>query len=143
MLQKFASKYIDAIPYLNYQAIGINFTEYVVLETVETANDFILNKIITSGTWKFFQGVPPQSAVIQLFYPLIDTTLAVTIQEGGMESSSNDNKITPILLFSANFHRDITNTNEGQGLEVKKIIQSWEKDLSTFNSLVENNFLGR
>ncbi len=134
------SKYVEAVPYLNYRAIGINFNGYVVLETVENASDFILNKIIAPGTWRSFQGVSPNNAEIQFTYPLSDAVLALTIQAGSLEDKCN-NKVAPILLFSANFHREL-NTDETQKLEVKRITQSWEKDFSVFSSLVESIALG-
>jgi hypothetical protein len=134
-------KYVDTLPYLNYQAIGINFNGYVILDKIEKSYDFILDKLIAPGAWKSFQGSSP-SVAIQFVYPLSDATLSVGVQRGNMEDSFN-NIVAPVLLFSANFHRDVVNSiDEERVLEVKKIIQSWQADFNTFHSLVEDTFLG-
>lgn len=134
-------KYVDTLRYLNYQAIGINFSGYVILNKVEKSYDFILEELIAPGAWKSFQGSSP-SLAIQFTYQLSDVTLTVSVQRGNMEDSSN-NIVTPLLLFSANFHRDLVNiVDEERILEVKRIIQSWETDFKLFHSLVEDTFLG-
>ncbi|MEW6492329.1 MAG: hypothetical protein AB1589_07430 [Cyanobacteriota bacterium] len=134
-------KYVDTLGYLNYQAIGINFSGYVIFDKAEKSYDFILEKLIAPGAWKSFQGSSP-SVAIQFVYPLSDANLNVTVQAGNMEDSSN-NIVTRVLLFSANFHRDLVNiVDEERILEAKRIIQSWETDFNTFHSLVEDTFLG-
>lgn len=51
-------------------------------------------------------------------------------------------KLLPVALFSANFHRDLIGDNKKKRLDqLVKSIDNWENDLKTFKELVNEKFL--
>lgn len=135
-----SSKYVEALPYIGYQAVGINLTGHIVADKEDDAEYFVLNRLIASGAWKSFQGSSPDVAV-QFTYPMDDRALSITIQGGFLEEAP-DNKPVPIVIFTANFHRNISgSTYEEKVSQLKEAIQSWETDFNTFKSLVEGTFI--
>lgn len=136
-----AYKYIEVLPYIGYRAIGLNFTGHVVIDKHDDLQNFILNKLIASGSWKNFQGNSPHVS-IKFTYPMENGYLTIAVEEGGIQDNPNT-QLLPVLIFEANFHRDISDsTNQEKTSQVKKYIQNWKIDFNTFKSLVEETFLG-
>ncbi len=133
-------KYIDAVPFLAYKAIGININAYVILDKEEDSQDIILDKLIAPGKWKVFQGESP-NALVQFTYKFDNTNLIIALQKAAFQKTQND-LLIPIVNFTANFHRDLKDgTPDEKNSQMKNIIQSWKTDLNTLLSFVKEAFL--
>lgn len=135
-----SQKYVEALPYISYRAIGINLTGHVVADKEEDTQNFILHNLIAPGNWKNFQGYAPD-VLVQFVYRLENGTLMIAVQRGIIQENP-ENGASHILIFAGNFHRDVSGiSNEEKFQYVKEAIQSWETGVNTFKSLVEEIFL--
>jgi len=133
-------KYIDAVPFVAYKAIGLNINAYFFLEEKENSQDIILDKLIAPGKWKVFQGESP-NALVQFTYKFDNTNLIIAIQETTFQQTPND-LLIPIVNFTANFHRDLKDgTPNEKNSQTKNIIQAWKTDLNTLLSFVKEAFI--
>jgi hypothetical protein len=139
-IPEISSKFVDVVPIINYQAIGINFNAYILAGEKEQEQDIILNKLIAAGKWKNFRGKSPNT-LVQFVYQFEDSVFTIAIQEALMNNFPN-NEQTPIIAFVANFHRQLIGTNpQEKTTHLKHIIQSYHSDLNIFISFIEEDFL--
>jgi len=139
-IPEISSKFVDVVPMINYQAIGINFNAYILVNEKEQEHDVILTKLIADGKWKNFWGKSPNT-VVQFAYQFEDSSFTIAIQEALMNNLPN-NEQTPVMTFAANFHRQLIDTSiQEKTTYIKQIIQSYHSDLNTFISFIEEDFL--
>ncbi|HEY9809689.1 MAG TPA: hypothetical protein V6D13_10135 [Halomicronema sp.] len=138
-----SAKYIDKVRYVNYRAVGLNFNAHIVADQDDGGTqDFIVENLIANGPWKNFKGFSPDVGV-NFTYTMDNQTVTITLNYGFLEEDqSPDKQPVPILNFSANFHRNISENSPAKNLsKIQEIIRSWETDLNTFKSLVTETFL--
>jgi hypothetical protein len=132
-------KYIETLPHVDYRATGINVVGHVSTDTEEEAQKYILDNLIAQGPWKKVKNQQPNVSV-SFSYPIEQGSLNITVEKALLPLS--DQKHLPVVAFRSNFHREIP---EGIAREkvakLMNIIQSWKKDIVTFQSLVEGTFL--
>ena len=134
-----SSKYIEVLPHVNYRAIGINPRGHVVVQNQHEADIFVLNKLVSKGPWTKFKNTIPK-ATVQFNYPL-DFGFLILKVEDTILSLPNEEKV-PAIVFSGNFHRDVSGGNTNEIIEkLKKIIKSWSSDVELFKELIEESFL--
>jgi len=139
-IPEISSKFVDVVPNLNYQAIGINFNAHILVEQKDKEQDIVLTKLIAAGKWKNFQGKSPNT-VVQFVYQFGDSNFTIAIQEALMQNPPDDQQ-TPIMTFAANFHRQLVGINlQEKTTHLKKVIQSYQSDLNKFICFIEENFL--
>lgn len=97
-----AAAFVRAFPHVRYAAVGINF--YSAVE-MDSPDDFVVARFIKSGSWS----APKRqlkAAAIRLVYPLGDGGRTVLSLEPGVGPLAGAGEPRPVLLASANFHRD-------------------------------------
>lgn len=134
-----ASKYIEVLPHVNYRAIGINPRGHVITKNQQEADIFVLNKFISKGPWTEFKN-KSSKAIVQFNYPLDFGSLILKVEDTIL-SLSNEEKV-PAIIFSGNFHRDVSGENTKEIINnLKIIIKSWISDVELFKELIEESFL--
>ena len=68
----------------------------------------------------------------------------ITVDVRDAEKPESDGSVLPGLLFEANIHRDIAETDQARRSErLMSILSGWENDLSDFKNLVTQFDPGR
>ncbi len=137
-ISKLASKYIEKLPNIEYQAVGINPKGFVTFTESNGANNYLLNNLLASGEWREF-GKAPVKAAIQLAYTLESSQLNLTINEGLLRVSEEKN--LPGVLFSGNFNYSIVSIKQEERLQyLHQILQNWKSNLETYQELINDKF---
>ena len=137
-IPKIAKKYIKTLPHVEYIAVGINPKGHAIFQDEAAIQKFIVETLLAPGPWQQFRGAKPKAG-IKLVYVIGDCQLTLTVEEGKLPMPD---KVLPVALFSANFHRELTGENKKQRLEyLFKSVDNWENDLKTFKELVNEKFL--
>ncbi|NJN13126.1 MAG: hypothetical protein HC836_43685 [Richelia sp. RM2_1_2] len=139
IIAQLAVKYIEKLPKIEYQAVGINPKGFVTFTESNGATKYVLKNLLASGEWREF-GKTPIKAAIQLAYTLEDYILNLTINEGLLKISAE--KSLPAVLFSGNFNYNIIGNNQEERLQkLHQIIHNWNKNLETYQQLINDKFL--
>ncbi|MGB3653036.1 MAG: hypothetical protein WBA41_17710 [Rivularia sp. (in: cyanobacteria)] len=137
-VSQLAAKYIEKLPNVEYQAVGINPKGFVTFTESNAASNYLLNNLLASGEWREF-GKTPVKAAIQLAYTLERSQLNLTINEGLLKVSEESS--VPAILFSGNFNYNIIGANEEERLQdLYKILQNCKSNLETYQELINNKF---
>jgi hypothetical protein len=89
-------RYLNALPNLDYQGVGLNFQGYAAfLEENDTARKFLFSNVLSGGSWQQLGNAPAQ-AVVNLTYMLEDTRLNLAIREAALQKA--DQVGMPIVL---------------------------------------------
>lgn len=136
-----AAKYLEILAQVDYQAVGINFRGHVLFDQQQnTAHDYILKTLLNQGDWQEF-GQASVQAAIRFLYTLKGAQMSLDINEAGLELP--ENKVIPIVLFSANFNHAIAPDEPSEKLAaISQVISNWQADLETYKEVVNSKFLG-
>ncbi|MBV6622965.1 MAG: hypothetical protein KI793_08435 [Rivularia sp. (in: Bacteria)] len=138
-ISQLASSYIEKLPNIEYQAVGINPKGFVTFTESNDATNYLSKNLLASGEWREF-GSTPVKAAIQLAYTLEESQFNLTINEGLLQISSE--KSVPAILFSGNFNYNIYGDEVQTRLQhLNQIIHNWKNDLETYKELINNKFL--
>ena len=138
-ISQIAAKYIEKLPNVKYQAVGINPKGFVTFTESNAASNYLLKNLLAAAQWQEFGNAPPKAA-IQLAYTLENSQLNLTINEGLLKVS--EDKSVPAVLFSGNFDYKIAGTEpEARLKNLHQIIQNWKINLETYRELINNKFL--
>jgi hypothetical protein len=134
-----AGRYVEKLPNVEYEAVGINPKGYVTFPEPNGAYQYFLENILASGSWQRF-GQAPVKAAVQLAYTLERSQLNLTINEATLQLP--EEQALPAVLFSGNFNYEITaNSRDDRLQETQRFLESWQADLETFRSLIDTQFL--
>ena len=132
------SKFTQALPNLDFQAVGINPRGFVAFGEESGANKFITEKLLSPGAWQE-EGEEAMQASLNLVYKLKRAPLALNITEAAL--NQKDKKI-PIVIFSGSFSYQVAGNSSEQKLGfVNQVVGNWFTDITAFSSLVNDKFL--
>ena len=132
------SKFTEALPNLDFQAVGINPRGFVAFGEEDAANKFITQKLLSPGAWQE-EGEEAMRASLNLVYRLKRAPLALNITEAAL--NQKDKKI-PIVIFSGSFSYQVIGNSVEQKLGfVNQVVGNWFTDITAFSSLVNDKFL--
>lgn len=138
-ISQLATKYIEKLPNIEYQAVGINPKGFATFTESNDATNYLLNNLLASGEWREF-GKTPVKAAIQLAYSLEDSQLNLTINEGLLKVS--EEKSIPAVLFSGNFNYNIFGDKQEDKLQfLYQILYNWKSNLGIYQQLINEKFL--
>lgn len=138
-ISQLAAKYVEKLPNIEYQAIGINPKGFVNFADSNGTTNYFLNNLLASGEWREF-GNSPLKAAIHLSYTLEDSQLNLIINEGLLRISEDKN--IPAVLFSGNFNYNVAAIEQEKKLQnLHQIIQDWKSNLETYKELINDKFL--
>jgi hypothetical protein len=135
-----AGKYLEKLPQVDYQGVGINFRGHVLFEGQQnTARNYILKTLLNPGPWQEHNQANVQAA-IRFLYNLETVQMSLDINEAGLQLP--DKKILPIVLFTANFNHAIAPDETSQRLaSITQVINNWQSDLEVYKEVVNTKFL--
>jgi hypothetical protein len=136
-----AKKYTETLPHVKYDALGINPKGLVVADSEAEAESFLIEKVIMPGPWKTYAG-GAKDIKLALQYSVNDAKMMLDAESAETGQQGPYPKGTPIVVFGANFHREISNCEPKQRLErAHEAIDRWRDDLTAFESMVNDCFL--
>ncbi len=131
-------QYVNVLPKMDYRAIGINPRGHAILgEAVESPRRYITQTLLAPGAWQNL-GDAPMQASMQLTYQLGRAQFSLTITEAAIQRT--EQSLTPVVLFSGNFSYSLARSTD-QPAELTQIVQNWQTDLNTFESVINSRFL--
>jgi len=125
-----ARRYVELVPHI-YKAVGIN--PKGLRRSYAEGTFRVADALVDQGAWLSFNDAAPD-VQLKAVYRFGSRTITVDITEtrahAGSSGESSD------LLFQANIHRDITESNPQKRIhDLLSIIDSWRKDLSDFRTI--------
>ena len=134
-----ACKYLRVLPHVDYLAFGLNPKGHVEFPTVDDARDFVNGRLIADGPWREINGCKALSSC-KMIYQLEGVVLTISVDVAAWPKPEGDP--IPVVTFGGNYHRDISGAPGKEKVErICKLLQNWEQDLASFNSMVEGRFL--
>ncbi len=134
------SKWIEALPNLEYQALGINPTGMMSFPEEEqgTAN-FLRSVLLTDRVQR--EGLPELSmAALNLSYRLERGMLNLSIQEGTAQRSGN--QAISALLYSGNCHYTLQGGSRSERLDdLRGLLDQWQSGVDQYRDLVSYKLL--
>jgi len=133
-----AQQYLKTLPHVRYNAVGINPTGHIAFDTMDEARSFSL-KLIARGPWLDLNTGLNQVAT-RFFYPIEQGQFVLSVEpakksEGDFEAS--------VVVFAANFHRNIVGENPQERLtSAIGFIDKWKSDIGFYESAVNDAFFG-
>ena len=134
-------KYCETLPHAKYTASGINSRGLVVADSEAEAEGFVLDKLVTPGPWATFGG-GPKTVKATFVYSVSDAQLTLHVEPGETAEDAPYPQGTPIVVFGANFHREVSVAEPSERIkQLGHILDHWSADIAQFRSLVDNCFL--
>lgn len=136
-------KYVQTLPNLDYQSIGINPSIFFTFdeENENLARHYIATHLLAPGAWQQV-GNKPLRASLQLAYTLDRGQFNLKIDDVLLRRA--DNQPEYAVLFSGNFPYEIQGESVSERLEnINRILKNWQSDLETFQEMVSHKFLSQ
>lgn len=132
-------RYLERFPQVNYQAVGMNLEGYTPFDTKDRARNYLLETLLTSNR-RHESDRDIVQAVANFTYRLDRGLLTLTIRNTALELSKEES--LAVIMFSANFHRDIARIPEEERLHIlSQVIENWQTDVETYQEIVNKRFL--
>ena len=126
-----AERFLKAMPYLRYKAIGINPKGWLDGESPGG----MISALSGEGSWVSFQNVLPNVS-LKASYSYEDRQINIDV--GSAKKRGKDEAEVSGFLFQVNIHRDVSEIGQSACVEhLSKILSEWQKDVSDFNQLVK------
>jgi hypothetical protein len=134
-----AHRYIEMLPQENYQAVGINLEGHTTFDTQDRARNYLLETLLNSARSHSCDRDIVQ-AVVNFIYKLDRGRLTLTVRNTALNLSEEES--IAVILFSANFNRNLAEVIEEERLHVLfQILENWQTDIETYKAFVNNRFL--
>ena len=134
-----ARRFLEEFPYPSYKAIGINPTGINPLDPGSVGG--VSDALIDRGAWMAFEDVSPVVS-LKAVYPCENRQITMDVHDA--KRLNTDGSERPGLLFAANIHRDVSETDQGRRIaRLMSILSAWKDDLSNFQILVAKFNMGR
>jgi hypothetical protein len=139
-IAQIARKYVQALPHMEYQAVGLNPRGFASFDAEpESARKYLSEKLFSPGAWQEV-GTQPMRATINLAYTLERGVFYLSVQEAALRQP--DETTTPIVMFSGNFSYDLASKKEEERLtSLYQAIENWQADLDTYKDIINTKFL--
>jgi hypothetical protein len=130
-----ASRYIEALKNLEYQAVGINFRGYIHCSQSEgELNNYLSEHFIAPGDWQKC-GTEPVKAGLNLMFTYEQKQLYLSVNEAELKLPESSR--VPIVLFGGNFDYTVNADNtEPKSSQLQSIINNWQQDLAIYKEVV-------
>lgn len=111
-LPALACKYVQKLPHVKYQAVGINFKGFIECADPET---LVMGRFLKPGIADF-NGAHPEASGFRFVYQLDDVRLRLSFDSGKVKRADSENERSGILI-DANYHMDLAGRNIHQEIE--------------------------
>lgn len=139
-IPEIARKYVQTLPHMEYQAMGLNPRGYASFATEpDAARKYISETLFSQGDWQEV-GTKPMFATINLAYTLERGVFYLSVNEAALKQP--DETTTPVVLFSGNFSYDLVGNNESEKLaSLYQAIENWLADIDIYKDIINTKFL--
>ncbi|NJO73009.1 MAG: hypothetical protein HC833_04095 [Leptolyngbyaceae cyanobacterium RM1_406_9] len=134
-------RYVEKLPQEYYQAVGLNLEGHTLFDGKDTAKSY-LQEIFSSGDRTHPSDQNLVQAIANFIYKINRGVMTLTVRNTELQLSETEQ--TPVLLFAANFHRDLSKIPEAERVqELSETIENWRDDVETYQDIVNNKFLAQ
>lgn len=131
--------YIEVFPYENYRAAGLNLEGHTTFDIQEEARNYLLETLQNSN----YLHEPDEDivqAIVNFIYKINRGQLTLTVRNTELKRSATES--IPVILFAANFNRDIAGVPDKERFDIlSQIIKNWQTDIDTYQKIINNRFL--
>lgn len=139
-LSKISQRYIQTLPHIPYDAVGINFT---YTYPMDDSNEYIKDRFLREGEWNS-ESSSLYAAGINLVFHLEGVKLTFSInsgiraQNGASPEGERANQKEMAVISNANFHRDCDqhHKNESALANLERIEEDWERFRQNLQTIV-------
>jgi hypothetical protein len=132
-------KYVERLPQESYQAVGLNLEGHTLFDEQDTARSY-LQEMLFNGDRPHPSDRDLVQAIANFIYKIDRGVMTLTVRNTELQLSETEQ--TPVLLFAANFHRDVSKIPEAERVqELSETIENWQDDVETYQDIVNNKFL--
>lgn len=141
-IPRLAQKYMESLPNIDYQGIGLNPRGYAAFPGGEdAAQQYLTGTLLAPGSWFNFGEAPARSAV-SFVYTLEHGLLSLSVSEALLQES--ETQAIPIVLFVGNFNYTLTGESHNERLQsLSDSLGRWQVDLEVYQNLVNQKFLAK
>ncbi|MCV3217087.1 hypothetical protein OGM63_26865 [Plectonema radiosum NIES-515] len=138
-----ASKYIQMLSNLEYEAIGVNIRGFLSFpEGKDAASRYIASNFLANASWQTI-GFSPVRASINLVFDRERSPFYLNIAEAAMRKEE-DEATVPIVMFSGSFSYVVNGESAAEKIAyMHEIIANWQTDFTAFNEIINNHFLAQ
>jgi len=112
LLPVLARKYVQKLPHVKYQAVGINFKGFIECAEPER---IVMNLFLKPGIADF-NGIQPEASGFRFVYRIDDIRLRLSFDSGKVKRADSENERNGMLV-DANYHIDLGGHNIHQEIE--------------------------
>jgi hypothetical protein len=134
-------KYLERFPQENYRAVGLNLEGHTTFDTQDRARDYLFETLLNPDRSHESDQNLIQT-ITNFIYKLDRGVLTLTVRNTELQASETER--IPVILFAANFHREVSELPEEERRQVSfQIINNWQTDVETYKDIVNSKFLGQ
>ncbi|GAB1540617.1 hypothetical protein NUACC21_32860 [Scytonema sp. NUACC21] len=139
-IAEIARKYVQTLPNVEYEAVGINPRGYVAFAgSPDAARLYMASTLLCPGAWQS-EGDSPVRASLNLVYKFQRAPFYLSITEAALRNE--DETTTPIVMFSGSFSYELSGESGVEKIsDLHKCIQNWQTDLNTYSDIINHKFL--
>ncbi|MUG98760.1 hypothetical protein F7734_43295 [Scytonema sp. UIC 10036] len=139
-IAEIARKYVQTLPNIEYEAVGINPRGYVSFAgSPDAARLYMTETLLSPGAWQS-AGDSPMRASLNLVYKFQRAPFYLSITEAALRNE--DETSTPIVLFSGSFSYELSGENGAEKINsLHQAIDNWQVDLETYSDIINHKFL--
>ncbi|MBD2445945.1 hypothetical protein H6G76_02000 [Nostoc sp. FACHB-152] len=139
MIPDIVRKYVQALPNLEYEALGINPRKHITFEQQHQASKYLSEKLLLPGEWQEI-GQAKVRASLNLAYTLERSPFYLSINEAAIRQE--DETMTPIVMFNGSFSYELSGDNITERLlGLQQVLDNWQADLEIYQEIINNKFL--
>ncbi|BBD70726.1 hypothetical protein NIES4072_70920 [Nostoc commune NIES-4072] len=135
-----AKKYVQTLPNVQYEAIGLNPRGYISFEQQDNAaSQYLAKTFLSGGDWQSL-GTTPVRATLNLVYTLERCPFYLTVSEAALRNPDETN--IPIILFNGSFSYEVKSEKSAERVvNLHDIIDNWQTDLSNYQEIINTKIL--
>jgi len=122
-----ACKYVQKLPHVKYQAVGINFKGFIECDTPEA---LVMDRFLKPGIANF-NDTHPEASGFRFVYKLDDVRLRLSFDSGKIKRADSENERSGILI-DANYHMDLAG-HDNINRQIEKATSLYSGHYNHFN----------
>jgi hypothetical protein len=137
-----AKKYVQTLPNVEYEAVGLNPRSYMTfVQQQDAARQYLAETLLSPGPWQEV-GNTPVRATLNLVYTMDRCPFYLTVSEAALRNP--DETSTPIVLFNGSFSYEVKSETAPERIgNLHQIIDNWQVDLATYQEIISTKFLAK
>lgn len=139
-LPEIVVKYVNTLPHVSYNAVGINPKGHASPDKIEDPKSYIAERLLAPGPWREM-GDSGVKVTVKYAFSISGVECQLSVDDGLYQQKDQDP--LSVMLLAANFHHNLKGKNSSEKLEdLINIVTNWKSDIETYVKLVEEIFGG-